>query len=594
MSDPGTRTTTFALLAVAVASLFCIWWPGYPTGTDMPTHLMTADLLAHPGRLDPWLQPHYPPTSQLSVWLSVPLVLALPLPLAGLLSLTLFAAIAAACAAWLARAVGSDPRWGAIIALSQFFGFGYAMGFTNFLLGNALGMALLAAAIVAAQSPSRRNLLIVCGAAMICAHAHIIAFGMFAAQWILLVAVCVVWRRGASLGPWRWSPVNAIKTSVAFVPAGLVTLLVLAGIREPLAADFDQEMVQGVRLTVDQLALGLVDFGPGGWSLASWALVPAWFGALMAGVVVAQDRRRQVLVAGTIIVWLVLYWTVPFHLGGWAFASPRVLPLLWSLPLLLLPTPRSTYVVAASAIAGVIALVGTGIAQRPAAQTLRQVVAQMSADAQPGRTVVVREPLPSGARSEWIEPFHHAPSYSVAAGGMMQHMMRWNPWMHSVTVVHDGTDWLAIPPEFIHRSLQCAAGPTCDEAYDRLADRTAMQALAFDSVLTPSLDHRLSDRLAARGFVRIATDFLRPAGHLVDVSFVDPPADAAALSLSWPRTLGPLGGVAVSTELLQRGIRLGPIPAGPVTITLVDAAGTVLLEESIDVDPLTPVTPFSR
>ncbi len=589
MTDAGSRTMWMALCAVALASLFCIWWPGFPTGTDMPTHLMTAELLAHPDRLSPWLSAHYPPTSQLSVWVTVPLVLVLPVPIAGLVSLTLFASIAACCAAWLARELNAPPAWGAVVALSQFFGFGFAMGFTNFLLGNALGMALIAAAIHAVRHTGRQPLLVVCGLAMLCAHAHIIAFGMFAAQWLLIAVVATLAGLREPEGPWRWPLRRAMLVSACFIPAGLMTLVILAGIRQPLAADFDQEMVQGLRLTLRQLALGLVDFGPGGWSVAAWALLPAWLIAVVAGLRQATVPGRWI-VALTVVCWVGVYLAVPFHLGGWAFASPRALPLLWAMPLLLLPTPKSAPVILTYAAAAVIVLGATGVAQRPAADTLRVIVADLVADEPPGRAVVVREPLPTGARSEWIEPYHHAASYAVARGGMMQHMMRWNPWMHSVTPIDDGTDWLAVPPEFIHRSLRCAPGPACDEQWLRLADRTALQALAFDAVITPSVEHRLAARLAERGFAPVAPDVHRPVAHTVQFSAANPDPDAATVTISWPESLGPLGRLSVNPESLRAGVQLGPLPAGPALLTVEAADGRPLVRLPFVVAPDAPTT----
>ena len=598
------------LVAVSLASLSCIWWPMFPTGTDMPTHLMTAAFLVHPEHLAPWLQWHFAATSQLSVWLTVPFAAVMSLPMAGLCGLTLFAGMQAGAGAWLARTYGVDGRWGALVALSHFFGFGFAMGFTNFLVGNACGLGLLAVVRMWSLRRDWRTWAGVMMIAVVCAHAHIIAFGMFALQGALMLAVDVlggrrppgappVAERGAR-GPAEAGLLRLFRVWVAYVGAALPALgltgVVLQGIRAPLASHFDESMVGGVRLPLTDLAWGVVDMGVGGWTVAAWALLPLWLLVVWSarGSAGAAERfGRLVLVVTTALLWLGLYVAVPFHLGGWAFASPRVLPLVWTVPLLVVGLPgvgvRWVYAVVAAAV-----LVWTGWVQVPAATALTEAYAELQVDEPPGRTVVVREPVPRWARSQWVEPMHHAASYAVARGGAMQHMIRWNRWMHSVTLRPDvltGTPWMAMPPEFIGRSLE---GGAPEAAWVRLADRTAMQSLAFDSVVVvrrpvgmgeAPLPGGLVAGLADRGFMQLSPAVLRPVGHVVRVQETVDAQGPLLLELAWPTTLGPLGRRPTTAAELSAGVEAGPLPAGPALMVVRSADGTVLAERWVIVGP---------
>ena len=189
----GTETTAFRQLRLALALLLAIialatiWLPAWVPGTDMPTHLMMVELLAHPDRATDLVVRHYPATSQLSVWLTVPFALVFPLAVAGKAALTLFYAAYVAANARLGTRFGAwfpdTLTWSSAI----FFGFCYAMGFTNFLVAAASGAMFLAAVCDHVQGRGRRTGLFILFWSLLCMHAHIIVFGMFGLQALVLV-----------------------------------------------------------------------------------------------------------------------------------------------------------------------------------------------------------------------------------------------------------------------------------------------------------------------------------------------------------------------------------------------------------------------
>jgi hypothetical protein len=553
------------LLFLALAT---IWLPAWVPGTDMPTHLMMADLLAHPDRATGLIVRHYPATSQLSVWLTVPFAMVLPLPIAAKAALTLFLAAYVAANARLGSRFGAWLPDTVTWSTAMFFGFCYAMGFTNFLVAAAAGAMFLAAVFDHVNGRERTAMPILFWS-LLCMHGHIIVFGMFGLQALLLVmllprSATFSANSGFSPGVFR----AAFDLALYSGPALLATVVILLGIRQPLATGFDDEMLQGLRLPLARQLTGLMEFGFGGWTNAGWLSFSTWVLVLARCLVAASPSMRRLTLV-TLSVWTLIYFAVPFHVAGWAFAQPRALLLLFPLPVLFVlrhvPAPVATAGAALVAVA-----IGLGI---PPQITAGRLIAEMTAEfpvGEPGIMMVIRPPMPPVAASSWVEPFHHVASYRAAQGGIMPHMMRFNPWMHSVTVHPDvQIDWSLAPAEFIGRSLDCAQFQDCHRNALSLADRVSIQHSGFDSLVVLPPHAELSERLVLRGqFVESAGHYLLRAGQGSIRMTRDPGQIPVPLTirLSWPDSLGTLGEISWPAD--STSVDLGPVPPGPVRVTV--------------------------
>jgi hypothetical protein len=573
-AGPGTtafRQLRLALaLLLAIIALATIWLPAWVPGTDMPTHLMMAELLAHPDRATDLVVRHYPATSQLSVWLTVPFALFFPLAVAGKAALTLFYATYVAANARLGARFGAWFPDTLTWSSAMFFGFCYAMGFTNFLVAAASGAMFLAAVYDHVHGRGRRTGLFILFWSLLCMHAHIIVFGMFGLQALVLVLLLP---HPSTSGVVATTPTGHFRAvaqlALYSMPALAATLVILLGIRQPLAAGFDDQMLHGVRLPISQQLVGLMEFGFGGWTNAGWVSFAAWVVVMAACLWLAKPAMRRLAVA-TLLVWTAVYFIVPFHLAGWAFAQPRALLLLFPLPMLFVVHHVRASVAVASAGAVALAMALAIPPQLDAGRHIAAQVAEFPAQA-PGVMMVVRTPMASVAASSWVEPFHHVASYRAGQGGIMPHMMRFNPWMHSVTVNPDmKVDWSLAPAEFVGRSLDCEQFSDCRRNALLLADRVSLQHEGFDSLLVipehPVLGERLMERgqlqenpghfrlQPGRGVVRL----VRESGQV---------SEPLTIRLSWPDTLGLLGEITWPAESLS--IDVGPIPAGPVQFSVV-------------------------
>ena len=567
---------------LVVISLATIWLPAWVPGTDMPTHLMMADLLAHPDRATDLVVRHYPATSQLSVWLTMPFALILPLSVAGKAALTLFYATYVAANARLGARFGAWFPDTLVWSSAMFFGFCYAMGFTNFLVAAAAGSMFLATVHDHLKGRSTGSGLHILFWSLLCMHAHIIVFGMFGLQALVLVGLLPrPDGSGATARTYAAHFRAMVSLAVYSLPALLATVVILLGIRQPLATGFDDQMLRGVRLPLSQQLVGLMEFGFGGWTNAAWLSLAAWVLVTAAGCWLARPAIRN-LTAATLLLWAAVYFLVPFHLAGWAFAQPRALLLLFPLPLLFVI--RHVHASVALASAGMVALAML-LAIPPQVHAGRLIATQIAEfPAQPpGVMMLVRTPMARVAASSWVEPFHHVASYRAGQGGIMPHMMRFNPWMHSVTVHPDlQVDWSLAPAEFIGRSLDCVQFADCERNALLLADRVSIQHEGFDSLVVVPPHPTVSERLIVRGqSMETPGHFRLQEAQGVVRLFREPGQVSVPLTirLSWPDTLGLLGEVTWTAESLSMDV--GPVPSGPVQFSVVSRVDSGILFDAM-------------
>ncbi len=146
---PSALAYSLALLLTAGCALLAIWIPPWPVGTDTPTHIAHAALLAHPDRAAELLSRSFALTSQLFVVLAAPLTRLFELSVAARLALSGLLVVSMLCAWALGRSGGVQrPPGPFFAAVAGTSGFLAVMGFDNFSLGAALGCLLLPAARV--------------------------------------------------------------------------------------------------------------------------------------------------------------------------------------------------------------------------------------------------------------------------------------------------------------------------------------------------------------------------------------------------------------------------------------------------------------
>ena len=124
------------LLALAV-----VWVPAFVPGQDTPVHAFFARVLRERGLFEGMLEGRFAPTSQLSVYLSVPFASLEP-ALVGKLTRTVAGGLLLAAMLLCGRETGERRPIGFLLAPALTCAFPQAMGFDNFALGMALGVLL--------------------------------------------------------------------------------------------------------------------------------------------------------------------------------------------------------------------------------------------------------------------------------------------------------------------------------------------------------------------------------------------------------------------------------------------------------------------
>jgi hypothetical protein len=548
----GPRGAQFAALGLCVAAgLTAIWLPAIPCGTDTPTHIAHAVLLAHPERVAGLAETNFALTSQLFVRLVAPVTLVVPPVVAAKLALSALLLGLTAAAVAITRFARGDDGPGAYVAPAAAVGSFHAMmGFDNFALGVVLG-ALFAPAMGRAPVAPRRAVG-VAALGLLAAHAHIIAFGMCAVWAVIAVAAVATGARDRLR--------EGLRMALALAPGALFALGTVVA---TWAAQDERGVTEG--LGIQRLGLGdqlaqLVVMPFGAWSELGIPL------ALVCIALVVATAPR--LLAASLAGWLALWFLVPFHMPGWAYAQPRLV-----VPLVLLPAftagwgrwPRMTrpLVVALSLLASL----GTLAAQLPVASAVRDAVAALG-DAPPGRTMTVRTALAPPGAPRWSEPLLHADEWVLLRGGLTADAAALQPVIHSLLPVHGA--WPDAPPAFIWRSLVCDTPAACARARETLLDRVAVQGLAYDTVLVVPPDPRDHEALVARGYAAQAEARFAPRPAAIDIAVAGvPPANGRLrIEVAYPQTIGVFAGgeLAVAAGLPVAVPRIAPVPAGPCEV----------------------------
>ena len=578
MSTPAPAPSAWAwwgsVATLLTLALLGIWVPSTPPGMDMPIHLVTADVLAHPAAYAGRYTPHLALSSQGFVWLMVPaLALGAALETAAKLALTLLLALSTLGFGAIGFATGARRPVGALFGVTWSASWVLAMGFANFAL--AVPVAALAVA----------------------ATLHTVAKGTYARCWRWPCAIGALLLLTAAL--------HIIVAGLAIVQVGAVIVL---------TAERDERTARLLRLVGAAVPAVLYVFGvavvartTGTWQdvaeqlgahrlpLATqlqhwldgpWGGFSALGGALVAATLLVQlgeGTRWRRLAWATLAFWTLVYALLPWHAQGWAYAQPRVLVFAWAIPAALgtwgaRPNRRLAAVTALAAVH--LALWGDG-----AVSAARQVEAVRAgfgvANPGPATTLTASAGFVASA-PDVVHPLLHASAYTIANGGWLNDRYRFNGAIHSARPVEPERTVGEPLPQFAFRPLAaCASEQACAHAIEELADLAAIRARSWPSLVIVGAPPPLLHALAARGFrarpgsaplgtAPGAVVSLEPA--TLQLTLAAPEGFAAPLSIAigYPATLGWFDGRSRPAAPFsgEERIQMPGLPAGRTTVAL--------------------------
>lgn len=229
---------------------------GLVPGQDTPVHAFFARVLRERGLFDGLLEGRFAPTSQLSVYLSVPFASLEP-ALVGKLTRTLAGGLLLGAMLLCGRETGERRPIGFLLAPALTCAFPQAMGFDNFALGMALGVLTIAATLRALSGRKIWYLLGLMVAGLLLAVAHAVAFGLtavVAGMLALLLATDQMSTRFARVG----------LTLIGFLPGGLYAIWATLVVTATQASNGVSEGLGVQRLPLREQVTNLWDVSFGG------------------------------------------------------------------------------------------------------------------------------------------------------------------------------------------------------------------------------------------------------------------------------------------------------------------------------------------
>ena len=556
-APPLARALPTALAALAVAgALGVLWLPDALSGQDGASHIVTVSAALHPERHQGLLVAGWAPTGQIFHGLAWVFGHVLPLMAAAKAALTVFLGLACVGAWLVARALGTDSRAAIAVAAAAVVGWPLAMGFYNFIGACAVGVLAFAATLRGRNALAALLLFVV-------AWAHTVAGLMF----VVHTAAHAVFA-----SPALWKPQRRWLTWIA----PLVGIVALTRLVVGNHADVGTGDLAHHYLTAAETLAGYVSLCFVGYSRVAWVLAPA----LVVVVAVAAARRDVTrVVAATLACWTVGFAVVPFHVAGWAFATPRILSVVHTL--LGAAVPSRTLGGWAPVLVTLLAAAATldGVAHAVEAGGRAGDAIDAFGDEPSGRTfIAVFEPRPADTIAPHAQPLIGVGGYATLNGGTYPGAFAIYPHYHSVL--------FAAPPNqlfpstrdmfFLVESPCDAATPACAETVARWTDRIAAQAVHWDSVALVAAPDAVRNGLAARGFDFSAPGLAKP--RPAQVTFALPQGAGAVDGAGGPATtiaragyLETVGWFLVrrwSAETVATGepLTLGPLPAGETAV----------------------------
>ncbi len=484
-------------VALCLLALAVIWVPAFVPGQDTPVHAFFARVLRERGLFEGLLEGRFAPTSQLSVYLSVPFASLEP-ALVGKLTRTLAGGLLLGAMLLCGRETGERRPIGFLLAPALTCAFPQAMGFDNFALGMALGVLTIAATLRALSGRKIWYLLGLMVAGLLLAVAHAVAFGLtavVAGMLALLLATDRMSTRFARVG----------LTVIGFLPGGFYAIWATLVVTATQASNGVSEGLGVQRLPLWEQVTNLWEVSFGGLSAFGLLPVVVAFTAFMLHLRGRSEsaRRTRLFVAAATVALLGLYFAVPFHIPGWAYAQPRVLAALFAL---LLPFAAwgGKWRIFLPAYSGLIA-VFLGASLVGATVMGEEVRAEAARMGRTGPGLVMQAVVSGGraSKNRYVSPLQNAAYYALWDGGALPEMWVSNPAIHAVYGVA-GVQTPPAPPAYFARSLACDGEKACEAARRRFVDRIATQGVRFARTLLVGADDGMLAQFGGRGFVPVA------------------------------------------------------------------------------------------
>jgi hypothetical protein len=333
----ASRLAWLLALLVTAATVVPFWTCAVVPTQDGPAHLYNAWLLAHFDEPELQAGRFFRVNAFVPNWGGVaPLVPLLTVASPAVAEKMLFSLIALAIvlgAAALAARLGGDPVLASAVAVSIAHGWIVGMGFTGFALGLGLGLLLctwIAARIAVAGRPPDTT------SALVIAVGFVLLFFVHLAAALLSAGIA-----GVLLAALAWPRREPRRLAVLVVP-----FLALASLMAAWSLETRGRPAPSYR-SDPRGAIGRLLELPGGAFWETYSSADRGLGTavvvLVLGLVLARtthnalaSRSAMALLLATPVV-LIAYLFVPFAVGGGAYLTDRLVPLL-----LLLPLPWAT------------------------------------------------------------------------------------------------------------------------------------------------------------------------------------------------------------------------------------------------------------
>jgi len=263
-----------------------------------------------------------------------------------------------------------------------------------------------------------------------------------------------------------------------------------------------------------------------------------------------------------------LYFAVPFHIPGWAYAQPRVLAALFTL---LLPFAAwgGKWRIFLPAYSTLIAVfLGASLVGATAMGEEVRVEAARLGRTGPGMVMPAVVSAGRSSQNRYVSPLQNAAYYALWDGGALPEMWVSNPAIHAVYGVA-GVQAPPAPPAYFARSLACDGPKACEDARRRFVDRVATQGVRFARTLLVGADEAMLAQFAARGFAPVAPAQFTSHPGSARVRFLIP-AEAAtrpvSIRLGYTGSVGWFAGMTRPPGVIPADgmaeVRFGGLPAG--------------------------------
>lgn len=516
------------LLAVVV-----IWLPALPPSADIPGHILGVMVHAQPERFQGLLQPNYPLTAWGFVAPTLVFTSLVDPITAARLVLTLFAALSGVAAWLLAGRAGSNRSLAVTAAPLLVLGWGWAMGFWNYL--GALSLGLLAVGLWLRQ-PAGWGVRAVASALLLIAAIGHLPGALVCAAWGLFMQL-------AQRTPRAWLS----EWSVMLGP-GLVFLAVVASPSGETANLHGFEHAGWHWSPVGQRVEEFFTLAVDGYSpLAAWVCLAA---LLMLGIQVWKDIERSDVAVRFARVALigsglgfVSFMVLPLNVPDWAYLSPRILPPVVLTGLLFQSVTSigrrvAGLVLSLAVCASLTITLGNAVREGDHAAALLGALPSSP----PGTVYSAIIGIDSGGYTpRYVVPSRGLMSYVQAVGGAGPGAFAHYPAKDIMVYAADVTTLFPSGNPWREWSTECLRDTDCMNPI-RWADEIAIEALPWQTAFVAGATPDMQRRLMERGYVSETSTIWHGRAAELQVDLFDR-ADAVTsapllVQVMWPATVG--------------------------------------------------------